>query len=104
MDTFDIRKFLTENRDKDRIYFQSFSSAVNHARKSIESRGYEIDEDDWQTQIALGGKYSRPRPDIGDTHNFVVGLIKNGKPQRKALAIQVYGMDSGMFELNYYVN
>ena len=70
----------------------------------IEKRGFEIDEDDWQSKIAMGGRYSRLRPGKEKTHSFSIGLLKNGKPQRKALQISLYGMPSGKYELTYYVN
>ena len=68
-----------------------------------EKRGFEINEDDWHSQIALGGKNLRSRPGEGKTTTFTVGLSKDGKPQRKALQIQVYGMKNG-YELNAYIN
>ena len=82
----------------------SFTSAVEYARKAAEKRGFEINEDDWQAQIALGGRYSRSRPSVGKTNSFSVGLLKGGKPQRKNLNISVYGMESGKFELTHYIN
>jgi hypothetical protein len=85
-------------------YFKSFTQAVEYARKATEKRGFTIDEDDWQTQIAFGGKYTRSRPSKGKTNSFTVGLLKNGKPQRKSLQISVFGMDSGSYELTHYVN
>ena len=85
-------------------YFKSFTQAVEYARKATEKRGFTIDEDDWQTQIALGGKYTRSRPSKGKTNSFTVGLLKNGKPQRKSLQISVFGMDSGSYELTHYIN
>ena len=85
-------------------YFKSFTQAVEYARKATEKRGFTIDEDDWQTQIAFGGKYSRSRPSKGKTNSFTVGLLKNGKPQRKSLQISVFGMDSGSYELTHYIN
>ena len=85
-------------------YFNSFTDAVTYARKAAEKRGFEINEDDWQTQIALGGRYSRSRPNVGKTNSFSVGLLKGGKPQRKNLNISVYGMESGKFELTHYIN
>ena len=85
-------------------YFKSFTQAVEYARKATEKRGFTIDEDDWQTQIAFGGKYSRSRPSKGKTNSFTVGLLKKGKPQRKSLQISVYGMPSGSYELTQYIN
>ena len=85
-------------------YFKSFTQAVEYARKATEKRGFTIDEDDWQTQIAFGGKYTRSRPSKGKTNSFTVGLLKNDKPQRKSLQISVFGMDSGSYELTHYIN
>ena len=85
-------------------FFRTASDAVDYARKMIEKRGFEIDEDDWQSQIAMGGRYSRLRPSKEKTHSFSIGLLKNGKPQRKMLQISLYGMPSGKYELTYYVN
>ena len=85
-------------------YFKSFTQAVEYARKVTEKRGFTIDEDDWQTQIAFGGKYTRSRPSKGKTNSFTVGLLKNGKPQRKSLQISVFGMPSGSYELTQYIN
>lgn len=96
-----IKSVVSEAND---TYFNSFTDAVSYARKATEKRGFEINEDDWQSQIALGGKYSRSRPGVGKTNTFSVGLLKGGKPQRKNLNISVYGMESGKFELNHYIN
>ena len=85
-------------------YFKSFTAAVEYARKAVEKRGFEVDEDDWQSQIAFGGKYSSSRPSEGKTNSFTVGLIKGGKSQRKSLQISVFGMPSGKYELTHYIN
>jgi hypothetical protein len=37
-------------------------------------------------------------------HSFSVGLVKDGKPQKKNLNITLYGMESGKYELTYYIN
>jgi hypothetical protein len=85
------------------IYHKSFTDAADAARKLAEKRGFEINEDDWHSQVALGGKNLRSRPSEGKTTEFTVGLLKGGKPQRKALHFQVYGMKNG-YELNAYVS
>jgi len=97
-------KINTKIDEANDTYFKSFTQAVEYARKVTEKRGFTIDEDDWQTQIAFGGKYSRSRPSKGKTNSFTVGLLKNGKPQRKSLQISVFGMDSGSYELTHYIN
>jgi hypothetical protein len=98
-----IMKMETIKESSIPIYHNSFTDAVNTARQYVEKKGYEIDEDDWFTQIGTGGKYTRARPSIGKTHSFSVGLIKNGKPQKKNINISVYGMDSGRYELTAYI-
>jgi hypothetical protein len=97
-------KINTKIDEANDTYFKSFTQAVEYARKATEKRGFTIDEDDWQTQIAFGGKYSRSRPSKGKTNSFTVGLLKNGKPQRKSLQISVFGMPSGSYELTQYIN
>ena len=96
-----LKDLLNESNN---TYFKSASEAADAARKMAEKKGFEIDEDDWQTQIAMGGKHNRLRPGVGKTHSFSIGLTKNGKPQRKELQISLYGMDSGNYELTTYIN
>jgi hypothetical protein len=98
---------LTENRLKENsypVYHSSFTHAAEAAMDYAGKKGFEIDENDWQSQVALGGRYGRSRPGVGKTHSFQIGLLKNGKPQRKSLNFQVYGMESGKYELNAYIN
>ena len=86
-----------------KVYHKTFTSAAGAAKEMAEKRGYEIDEDDWNSQIVMGGRNIKSRPSQGKTHEFTVALLKGGKPQRKALQISVYGMKNG-FELNAYIN
>jgi hypothetical protein len=86
------------------LYHKSFTSAAETARKVAEKKGFEIDEENWTTEVAFCGKYRRARPSVGKSNSFSVALTKNGKPQRKHLHFQVYGMESGNFELNAYVS
>jgi hypothetical protein len=96
-----LKDLMTEAND---TYFKSFTDAASAARAYAMKKGYEIDENDWQSQIAMGGKYSRSRPSVGKTNSFTIGLMRNGKPQKRALHISVYGMESGNFELTNYVS
>jgi hypothetical protein len=96
-----LKDLMSEAND---TYFKSFTDAASSARAYAMKKGYEIDESDWQSQIAMGGKYSRSRPSVGKTNSFTIGLMRNGKPQKKALQISVYGMESGNFELTNYVS
>lgn len=105
-DIYDNRSGLDEASKKNvpDTYFSTASEAVMYARTQAEKKGFEIDENDWNSQITMGGRYGRTRPGIGKTHSFSVGLLKGGKPQRKGLNISLYGMESGKFELTYYIN
>jgi hypothetical protein len=97
-----VKKIIKENQGYE-TYHKSFSSAASDAREMAEKRGYEIDEEDWNKDVTFGGKYTRSRPAIGKSHTFTVGLLKNGKPQRKGLTFTVYGMESGTYELVAYI-
>jgi len=90
----------TSKGGADNIYFGTFSGAVQHARATTEAKGYALDENDWDREITFG----RGKPSVGQTISVIIGLTLNDKPQKKALAIQVYGMDSGKYELNFYVS
>jgi hypothetical protein len=90
-------KRIIEHIDKD-IYHETFSSAVQTARAAVEAKGYAVDENDWFNRVNTGP--GRPKP--GQTTRMSIGLLKNEKPQRKALHIQVYNMGK-RYELNFYV-
>lgn len=94
-----FNQFVNESND---IYFDTFTPAAQYAKKETQKRGYEIDEDDWENQIVLGDRYNCSRPSVGKTHKFTIGLLKKGKPNKKALHIQVYGMKN-KYELNFYI-
>jgi hypothetical protein len=94
----------TQVKEANEIYFNTASAAVDYARTQAEKKGFEINDEDWYSQITMGGKYSRMRPGVGKMHSFSVGLLKGGKPQRKNLNISIYGMESGKFELTHYIN
>lgn len=97
-------KLTQKIEEKTGTYFKAAYEAAEFARKQVEKKGFQIDEEDWQSQIGFGGKYNRLRPSVGKTHTFSIGLLKGGNPQRKNLNISLYGMDSGGYELNYYIN
>ena len=103
--TIDLSQNLGESvNEASDTYFKTAGEAVDFAKTKAEKKGYEIDEDDWNNQITHGGRYSRLRPSVGKTHTFQIGLLKKGKPQRKGLSISLFGMDSGNYELTYYIN
>ena len=81
------------------VYHKTYSSAIQEALDYANRRGYEYSEDDVWNNISMGKK----KPSEGNTNRATITLFKNGKEQRKALQIQVYGMRNG-YELNTYIN
>jgi len=101
-----IKKMMGINErrsDKFDIYFDTFSEAVQSARKKAEDDGYTIDEDDWFHEVTTG--YGKPEE--GHYTRMSIGLFKNNKLQRKALQIIVYNRGNDVkknYELTTYVN
>jgi uncharacterized protein YbcC (UPF0753/DUF2309 family) len=81
------------------VYHNSYTSAIDAAISFAEKKGYIVSEDDVWQYISTGPK----KPSEGKTNKFTVGLMKNGKDDRKKLHIQVYGMGRGRYELNMYI-
>ena len=94
-------EYLEEKSKYDyEVYHKTYTSAVGEAKRIAELKGYEIDEDDWHFEITVGpGK-----PKNGSTVKHSIKLLKNGKPQKQALQIQVHDMENGKYELNTYIN
>ncbi len=91
-------KAMNENLNKLEVYHNTFSSAVQTAGEYAKSKGYELNDDEWFNTIATGPK----KPQEGETNRYTLTLYKDGKEQRKALHIQVYGMKN-KYELNTYI-
>ena len=87
-------------KGKYKIDHKTFTSAVQEALKTADKAGYEVDEDDYFNTIATGPK----KPGEGKTNKYSVALTKKGKPQKKALQIQIYGKGKHGFELNCYIS
>ncbi|MBT5995855.1 MAG: hypothetical protein HOG73_09050, partial [Candidatus Marinimicrobia bacterium] len=85
------------------IYHKTFTSAATHAKDYAEKQGYDLDDGDWNREVTMGGASGRGRPGEGKTKRFNIGLEKNGKPQKKRLQFQVFGMPKGSYELNMYI-
>lgn len=79
-----------------KIYYETYSEAVQAALDSIGSLTYN--EDDYFTIVATNSF----RPGIGKTTRWILPLYNNGK-QNRVLVVNVYGMESGNYELNSYV-
>jgi hypothetical protein len=81
------------------LYHPTFTAAAQAATDLAKKKGFEVDEDDWFNQVSTGPK----KPGKGKTNRYIVKVTKGGKETKKRLAFQVYGMDSGKYELNAYV-
>lgn len=91
---------IDEAKSDYEIYHKDFSTAVQHAIKTAEKRGYEVDMDDWHDKVATGPR----KPSEGKTNSYSIKLSKAGKPQKKALQMQVYNKGGqNPYELNMYI-
>lgn len=91
---------INESKKEDyKVYHNSYTSAINTALEYAEKRGFEYDKEETANKIGLGPK----KPADGKTNKFSINLTKDGKPQKKNLQIQVYGMGE-KYELNCYIN
>jgi len=94
---------ITEKRmgKKDyEIYHRLYSDAVHAAVDLAQRNGYEVSEDDFFNQVTVGPR----KPSKGQTNSFKVQLLKGGKEVRRMLVFQIYGMDSGNYELTAYIS
>jgi len=90
---------LIKEANKVETYHNTYTSAINAAKEYAEKQGYTVDEDSSFRNIGMGSK----KPSEGKTVRVSVELTKDGKPSKKQLHIQVYGMKS-KYELNCYIN
>ena len=97
-----IREEIKNILKEAQTYFNTYSAALDYVRKNVEKQ-YDIDEDDWFNQLSVGGK-----PKTGQTKKGIgIDIFdkKTGKaPGKKKLHVQVYGMESGKYELNWYIS
>lgn len=92
-----FEQFVSEKSDF-QVYHNMYSSAIDAALEYAKSKGYEVDEDDVWNQISVGPA----KPKEGVTNKASLNLSKDGKPQKKMLHIQIYGMKN-KYELNAYI-
>jgi hypothetical protein len=81
------------------VLHDTLHSAVQTALSYTKKDGYTISDEEEFHKITTAYK----NLGIGKTDEFHLELYKNGKPQSKMLHIQVYRMDTGRYELNFYV-
>jgi hypothetical protein len=78
------------------LYHKSYTAALQHAYAWAKKKGHIVDPDDIDSKVASGPK----KPSEGRTNSFTLKLKDNPK---KMLAVQVYGMGGGKYELNTYI-
>lgn len=77
------------------LYHKDFSSAMKHAYGHAKNKlGVDIDPKEIDDKVASGPR----KPSKGKTNRYRL----MGKDGKKAVQIQVHGMDSGKYELNMY--
>ena len=99
MYTFKEFLSLQEAKDSYQINHPTYSSAISTALEFAKAKGFDMDPDEVFTQTGILNK----KPKEGQTTRVSIPLTKNGKVQKKALQIQVYGKENGNFELNAYI-
>ena len=82
------------------VYHNTYSSAINAIEDYANSKGFELDQEEYGS--AYVDAFFKPKE--GSTKKDTLTLFKNGKEQRNALHIQIYGRQNKKFELNMYIN
>ena len=88
-------KAIKEGGNEYEIYNKTLSSVLDEAILYVTKKGYDTIEFDINEIQHIN---------YGQTVRFQKELNKNGKPQKNALNIQIYRMDSGTYELNMYIS
>lgn len=89
-----FEEFINEND-----YYETYGAAIDSVKGYANSAGYELDEDEY------GNAYTDAfdKPKSGETKQNSITLYKNGKKQRKAIHVSIYGRRNG-FEVTTYIN
>lgn len=93
-------KFTLKEAPKSPIHHKTLASAIEVAVASAKRQGFEISEDEIFRKVTT----AYIRKGAGKTNEYHLELTKGGVAQRKQLHIQVYNMDGGTYELNFYIS
>lgn len=98
-----VNKIIKEEFSKE-IYFETLSQALDQVRSNAISYGYEVDEDEMAFQFGTGGiSYEQSKTaSIPLLKNGEPILSKSGKPLNRSIAVSIYRMPSGKYELTTY--
>jgi len=93
-------QFLNESKSDFQVYHNQYSSAIDEVEKYANKMGYDLDKEEY------GNAYIDAffKPNDGQTKKDTLALYKNGKEQKKAIHVQIYGMGNKKYELNMYIN
>lgn len=88
-------QFVNESDD----FYKSYGEAIDAVQAYAQSKGYELDQEEY------GFAYTNAsdKPKNGETKEEHITLYKNGKEQKKALHVSMYGRNGG-FEVTMYIN
>ena len=88
---------ITEKKDLKGydLYHNDFSGAMQHAYAAAKKQGFTVDPESIDSKVATGPR----KPSKGKTNSYTLDLSNS----KKKLRVQVFGMDSGKYELNMYV-
>lgn len=88
-------QFVNESDD----FYKSYGEAINAVQAYAQSKGYELDQEEY------GFAYTdaSDKPKNGETKEEHITLYKNGREQKKALHVSMYGRNGG-FEVTMYIN
>lgn len=77
-------------------YFDTQSAALTRVQEKVFRAGYEIRYPDniWSEHVNYGTTVK---------YDFPLTLIRTGNEAKKWVHIQLYRMDSGKYELNFYI-
>ena len=84
------------------VYHDTYSDALQTAYKHTGEKGYEFEDPDYHQ----GTTHVDPRPHTGETKSLHFPLLKDGKPSKKALHVQVHNRGNetkSKYELNHYI-
>ena len=92
-------QFLNESKSDFQVYHNQYSSAIDEVEKYANKMGYDLDTEEYGNAYVDGFF----KPNDGQTKKDTLTLYKNGKEQKKAIHVQIYGMGD-KFEINMYIN
>jgi len=90
--------YIVEGSQK--LYHNTMSDAFRHVEKELKSKGVEFDQEEFFQKVSAGPR----KPTVGQTNSYNI-LLKGTKGKKQKFAhVQVYGMDNGKYELNWYAD